>query len=97
MRTRACVTPLVLDLSSPTIGDREIGAVVYGPVTTTMLGPVTVLGAEWDRAKGIWPDPARQPAKGHRWPQPRMRRRRAMCRADHADQAMGMRTFGNPG
>ena len=33
---------LVLDLSSPIIGDREIAAVLYGPVTTTMLNPVTV-------------------------------------------------------
>jgi hypothetical protein len=51
---------LVLDLSSPIIGHREIAAVLYGPVTTTMLDPVTVLGAERDRAKGIWPEPLRQ-------------------------------------
>jgi hypothetical protein len=54
---------LVLDLSSPIIGDREIGAALYGPVTTTMLDPVTVLGAERDRAKGIWPEPLRQPIR----------------------------------
>ncbi len=54
---------LVLDLSSPIIGDREIAAVLYGPVTTTMLDPVTVLGAERDRTKGIWPEPLRQPAR----------------------------------
>ena len=54
---------LVLDLSSPIIGDREIAAVLYGPVTTTMLNPVTVLGAERDRTKGIWPEPLRQPAR----------------------------------
>jgi hypothetical protein len=45
---------LVLDLSSPIIGDREIAAVLYGPVTTTMLDPVTVLGAERNRS---CPDP----------------------------------------
>jgi hypothetical protein len=54
---------LVLDLSSPIIGDREIAAVLYGPVTTTMLNPVSVLGAERDRAKGIWPEPLRQPTR----------------------------------
>jgi hypothetical protein len=37
--------------------------VLYGPVTTTMLDPVTVLGAGRDRAKGIWPEPLRQPAR----------------------------------
>ncbi|MGH3275776.1 MAG: hypothetical protein ACRDNZ_15800 [Streptosporangiaceae bacterium] len=54
---------LVLDLSSPIIGEREIAAMLYGPVTTTMLDPVTVLSAEWDRTKGIWPEPLRQPAR----------------------------------
>jgi hypothetical protein len=54
---------LVLDLSSPIIGDREIAAVLYGPVTTTMLNPVTRLGAERDRAKGIWPEPLRQQSR----------------------------------
>jgi len=54
---------LVLDLSSPIIGDREIAAMLYGPVTTTMLDPVTVLSAERDRTKGIWPEPARQPTR----------------------------------
>lgn len=54
---------LVLDLSSPITGDREIAAVLYGPVTTTMLNPVTVLGAERDRAKGTWPEPLRQQAR----------------------------------
>jgi len=54
---------LVLDLSSPIIGDREIAAVLYGPAATTMLNPVTVLGAERDRAKGIWPEPLRQQAR----------------------------------
>ncbi len=53
----------MLDLSSPIIGDREIAAVLYGPVTTTMLDPVTVLGTERDRAKGIWPEPLRQSAQ----------------------------------
>ena len=53
----------MLDLSSPIIGDREIAAVLYGPVITTMLNPVTVLGSERDRAKGIWPEPLRQPAR----------------------------------
>lgn len=54
---------LVLDLSSPIIGDREIAVVLYGPVATTMLDPVTVLGAERDRARGIWPEPLGQPAR----------------------------------
>ncbi len=54
---------LVLDLSSPIIGDREIAAVLYGPVTTTMLNPVTGLGAERDRAKGIWPEPLQQQSR----------------------------------
>lgn len=54
---------LVLDLSSPIIGDREIAAVLYGPVTTTMLDPVTVLGAERDRTKGIWPERLQQSAR----------------------------------
>ena len=54
---------LVLDLSSPIIGDREIAAMLYGPVTTTMLGPVTVLAAERDRTKGIWPEPLTQPIR----------------------------------
>lgn len=44
-------------------GDREIGAALYGPVTTTMLDPVTVPGTERDRAKGIWPEPLRQPIR----------------------------------
>ena len=34
---------LVLDLSSPIIDDQEIAAMLYGPVVTTMLDPVTVL------------------------------------------------------
>jgi hypothetical protein len=54
---------LVLDLSSPIIGDREIAAVFYGPVTTTMLDPATVLSAERGRTRGIWPEPARQPTR----------------------------------
>lgn len=54
---------LVLDLSSPIIGDREIAAMLYGPVTTTMLDPVTVLAAERHRTKGIWPEPLRQPIR----------------------------------
>ena len=54
---------LVLDLSSPIISDREIAALFYGPVTTTMLDPATVLSAERDRTKGIWPEPARQPTR----------------------------------
>jgi hypothetical protein len=53
----------VLDLSSPIIGDREVAAVLYGPVTTTMLDPVTVLGAERERTRGIWPEPLRQPTR----------------------------------
>ena len=36
---------------------------LHGPVTTTMLNPVSVLGAERDRAKGIWPEPPRQPVR----------------------------------
>lgn len=54
---------LVLDLSSPILGDREIPAMLYGPVNATMLNPDTVLSLERDRAKGIWPEPIGSPAR----------------------------------
>jgi hypothetical protein len=54
---------VVLDLSSPIIGDREIAATLYGPVTTTMLAPDTPLAAVRDRTKGIWAEPVRRPAR----------------------------------
>lgn len=53
----------VLDLSSPIIGDREIADVLYGPATTTMLDPLTVLGTDRDRTRGIWPQPLGQQAR----------------------------------
>jgi hypothetical protein len=54
---------LVLDLSSPIIDDREIAAMLFGPVITTMLDPVTVIASERDRKKGIWPDPVKLPPR----------------------------------
>jgi hypothetical protein len=46
---------LVLDLSSPIIGYREIAAMLYGPTITTMLDPDTMLRTERDRTR----DPAK--------------------------------------
>ena len=45
------------------------------------------------------PGPTVRPAarEGHRSPQPVRSTIVAMCRADHADQAMDMSTFGNSG
>jgi hypothetical protein len=37
--------------------------VLYGPVTTTMLSPLTVLSSERDRTKGIWPGSSQQQAR----------------------------------
>ncbi len=54
---------LVLDLSSPIIDDREIAAMFYGPVTTTMLDPATVTASARDRSQGIWAEPLRQPPR----------------------------------
>lgn len=54
---------LVLDLSSPIIDNREIAAMLYGPVTTTMLDPMTVLGSKRDRRKGIWRGLLKQPPR----------------------------------
>ena len=47
----------------PIIDDREIATMLYGPVTTTMLDPVTPLSAKQDRTKGVWPEPPREPAR----------------------------------
>jgi hypothetical protein len=52
---------VVLDLSSPVIDDAEVAAMLYGPVTVTMLDPATMLPAERNRKKGIWPEPVPKP------------------------------------
>lgn len=54
---------IVLDLSSPIIDDSEIAALLYGPVTMTMLDPATVLSVTRDRTKGIWPHSLTQPPR----------------------------------
>jgi hypothetical protein len=54
---------IVLDLSSPVIDDSEIAAMLYGPVTMTMLDPATVLSVTRDRTKGIWPQSLTQPSR----------------------------------
>jgi hypothetical protein len=54
---------VVLDLSSPITEDREIAAMLYGPMTTTMLDPSTPLTTRRERNKGIWPDPVPQPPR----------------------------------
>lgn len=54
---------IVLDLSSPIIDDTEIAAMLYGPVTMTMLDPATVLSVTRDRAKGIWPQSLTPPPR----------------------------------
>jgi len=54
---------VVLDLSSPIADDLQISAMLYGPVTATMLTPMTVLSATRDRKRGIWPVPLSQPTR----------------------------------
>jgi hypothetical protein len=52
---------VVLDLSSPIIDDFEVAAMLYGPVITTVLDPVTVVTSERNRKHGIWPEPLLEP------------------------------------
>jgi hypothetical protein len=54
---------VVLDLSSPITEDREIAAMLYGRMTTTMLNPSTAVATTRDRQEGIWPDPVPRPPR----------------------------------
>ena len=74
---------IVLDLSLPIIDDSEIAAMLYGPVAMTMLNPATVLSVARDRAKGIWPQPLKQPPRPARGTVPRLRLRLCSWNASH--------------
>ena len=59
---RGLTDPLivVLDLTSPIIGDGEVAAMLYGRTTTTMLNLDTPGVTTRNRSEGIWPDPLPQ-------------------------------------